>query len=251
MSRIFTSFSLEAGAELLKAFRAPEFILPTIGMPVAFYALFAIVLPNPGAGGVNQAAYMLATYGIFAVMGPAIFGFGISVANERDKGWLSLKRAAPSRGMNYIAAKVCSTMIFASISLAVVYLVAGFAAGVTLPTKTWALLLMVHIAAIFPFILFGLTIGFLCNANAAVAISNIFFLAFAALGGLWIPVMVFPAGLQSFAQFLPSYHLSEIALIASGAPGERELSYHLMLISIITTLFLTMTIFAWNKQRNA
>jgi ABC-2 type transport system permease protein len=244
---VFKSFTLEAGAEVLKALRAPEFIFPTLGMPVAFYVLFAIVLPGNGA----SAGYLLATYGVFAVLGPAVFGFGITVANERDKGWLSLKRAAPSRGFSYIGAKVCSTILFASISLAVIYSVAGFAANVALPTQTWALLLVTHVLATFPFILVGLCIGFLCNANAAVAISNVFFLAFAALGGLWIPIVAFPAGLQTFAQFLPTYHLSEIALHVLGAPGERDITYNLIVICIMTLILLGATTLAWAKQRNS
>ncbi|MDO6713115.1 MULTISPECIES: ABC transporter permease [Aliiglaciecola] len=246
MNRLIHSFNLETGAELLKAFRAPDFILPTLGMPVAFYSLFAIMLP----GSSNNPDYLLATYGVFAVMAPAIFGFGISVANERDKGWLDLKLAAPSQGFSYIGAKVFSTLLFSSISLAIMYMVAGFAAGVALPQNTWALLLITHITATFPFILIGLIIGFVCNANASIAISNIIFLAFAALGGLWIPIMMFPQSMQTFAQFLPTYHLSEIALYVLGAPGERNVFYHIIVVTFMSLVLLITTVWAWSKQRN-
>lgn len=246
MNLIFRSFLLEAGAELLKAVRAPEFIIPTLGMPVAFYSLFGIMISR----GVDGAAYLLATYGVFAVMGPAIFGFGISVANERDKGWHALKRAAPSRGASYIAAKVCSTLLFSSISVACIYSVAGFSGGVVLHTQVWAGLLAVHLLATFPFILIGLSIGFLCNSNAAVAISNVIFLMFSALGGLWIPIHVFPSAMQGFAHILPTFHLSEIALSVSGAPGERDLSYHVFIVSLMTALLLAITALAWTRQRN-
>lgn len=247
MNRLLYSFLLEAGAETLKSFRAPEFILPTLLMPVAFYTLFATVVPM----GSNSAPYLLATYGVFAVMGPAIFGFGINVANERDKGWLSLKRASPAAGSSYIAAKVLSTLIFSSFSIALIYLVAGFTADVVLSRETWTLLLLVHLASVFPFILIGLSIGFLCNSSAAVAISNLLFLAFSALGGLWIPIMVFPEAMQNFAHFLPTYHLSEIALAVSQTSGERVLSYHLTVMLIMTAILLLFTAFAWSKQRNA
>ncbi|MGK0369972.1 MAG: ABC-2 type transport system permease protein [Glaciecola sp.] len=247
MNNIMQSFRLEAGAELLKALRAPEFIIPTLGMPVAFYVLFAIVLPRNA----SSAAYLLATYGVFAVMGPAVFSFGITVANERDEGWLSLKRAAPSRGFSYIGAKVCSTLLFSSMSVAIIYAVAGFGAGVAMPTPTWALLLITHILATFPFILIGLCIGFLCNGNAAVAVSNLLFLTFASLGGLWIPIMLYPEGLRTFAQFLPTYHLSEIALCVSGAPGQRNITYNLIAISLMTMVLLGATALAWTKQRSA
>jgi ABC-2 type transport system permease protein len=246
MSGFMKSFTLEAGAEVLKSFRAPEFIIPTLGMPVAFYALFALVIP----GNSGNAGYLLATYGVFAVMGPAIFGFGISVANERDKGWLTLKRAAPSRGINYIGAKICSTLLFSAMAVAIIYIVAGFVGDVAMPRSAWAALLMTHLLATFPFILIGLCIGFLCNGNAAVAISNIFFLGFAALGGLWIPIMVFPPAMQTFANFLPTFHLSEIALAMSGAPGERDVSYHVIVLVIMTVVLAAATAFAWTKQRN-
>lgn len=246
MSSVLRSFNLETGAELLKAFRSPEFILPTLGMPVAFYSLFALMIP----GSSNNAAYLLATYGVFAVMGPAIFGFGINVANERDKGWLTLMRAAPSRGFSYIGAKVCSTMLFSGMAVSIIYLVAGFAADVAMPTATWALLLITHLLATFPFILIGLCIGFLCNSNAAVAIANVVFLALSALGGLWIPIFIFPQSMQTFAQFLPSYHLSEIALAVSGAPGERDIGYHILIMLIMTTVLMGATALAWTKQRN-
>ena len=69
-------FANEAGAEVLKAVRAPEFILPTLLMPCAFYTIFGVVLSSSS----DNAAYLLATYGVFAVMAPSIFGFGVGVA---------------------------------------------------------------------------------------------------------------------------------------------------------------------------
>ncbi|MGB3725838.1 MAG: ABC transporter permease [Glaciecola sp.] len=246
MRQTMNVFSLETGAEILKALRAPDFIIPTLGMPAAFYSLFAIMLP----GSSNNAAYLLATYGVFGVMAPAIFGFGISVASERDRGWLDLKRASPSSAVSYIGAKICSTLIFASMSLIIIYTIAGFAAGVSLPTGTWAMMLLVHVLATFPFILIGLSIGFLCNNNAAVAISNVFFLALAALGGLWIPITIFPDAMKMFAMILPSFHLSEIALHVSGAPGERDIMMNIMAIVAITFVLLGFTRFAWSRQRS-
>lgn len=241
------SIMIETGAEILKVVRAPEFIVPTLVFPVAFYGLFGIIL-NSGTGG--GAAYMLATYGVFAVMGPSIFGFGVAVANEREHGWLDLKRAAPAPGVSYILAKVISTLIFAALSVAMVHALAGFVGGVALPRLTWAALLGIHILSTLPFILIGLTIGFMFKANGAVAIANLLFMGLAVLGGLWIPIFVFPSLLQTIAQFLPSYHLAEIALDVSGAPGERNLSFHLTSIAAMTGVLLAFTLFAWRHQRS-
>ena len=108
-------------------------------------------------------------------MGPSIFGFGVGVANERERGWLDLKRAAPAPAVSYILAKVITTLIFAALAVAMVHAVAGFGAGVALPRTTWAALMGVHILSTLPFILLGLTIGFLLRSNGAVAIANLLF----------------------------------------------------------------------------
>ena len=237
---------LETGAEILKALRAPEFVLPTLLFPVAFYALFGVVL----AGGSNNASYLLATYGVFAAMGPAIFGFGVAVANERAMGWLSLKRAMPAPPFAYILAKVFTTLLFVSIAVALIYIVAGFVGGVELERKVWAMLLMTHILASIPFILIGLLIGFAFKANSAIAFANLAFMGLAVLGGLWIPVMVFPDVMQALAKWLPSYHLGEIALHVSGAPGERDLRPHLAIVANMTLVLTAAVFFVWRHQRD-
>ena len=236
---------IEAGAEVLKALRAPEYIIPTLILPVAFYSLFGIII---GMRGGNNAAYLLATYGVFAVMGPAVFGFGIAVATERERGWLELKRAAPIAASTYLLAKIFATLVFASLALSLLYIAAGFFGGVSLPRGTWAQLLAVHVLATLPFILIGLTIGLVMKSNGAVAVANLLFLGLAILGGLWIPIMVFPSGMQAIATFLPSYHLAEIALEVTGAPGERDVLTHAGAVVVMTAVLAGITLLAWRRQ---
>lgn len=234
----------EAGAEVLKALRAPEFVLPTLLMPVAFFSLFAVVLP----GSNQNAAYLLATFGVFAVMGPAIFGFGVAVANERERGWLDIKRASPASGSLYIVSKLFATVFFASLALAMIYVVAVFVAGVALPAQTWLGLYGVHLCGAVPFALIGLALGFAMNANGAIAVSNVVFLALSALGGLWIPVMVFPKVMQTFASWLPSFHLAEVALALS-VGGDRPLGRHVLIVVVMTVVLASVALFAWRRQR--
>ena len=250
-SLALNAFFNECGAEILKAVRAPEYILPTLLMPIAFYLLFAFALSG---GSSDNALYLLATYGVFAVMGPSIFGFGIGVANERDRGWLSIKRASPSPSISYIGAKIMVTIIFASLAVIPIYLAAGFGAGIELPRAAWALLLCVHLLSVIPFVLIGLALGFTLSSNGAVAISNIVFLGLAALGGLWMPAFLFPKALQTVSVNLPSYQLAEIALAVVDAPsqtgGERVPSENLLIIIIMTLLLAGLALWAWSRQRN-
>lgn len=239
------AFANEAGAEILKAIRAPEFLFPTLLMPCAFYSLFGVVLDNGG----GNATYLLATYGVFAVMGPAIFGFGVGVASERDRGWLQLKRSVPAPAYTYIAAKMVTTLLFASVALMPIYLIAGFFGNVALAREIWVGLFAVHLGASIPFVLIGLSLGFSLNAGGAIAVSNIVFLGLSILGGLWFPVFIFPELMQTIAKFTPSYHLAEIALAIVGVPGERASGFNLLSISIMSLVFLSLALWAWSRQR--
>ncbi|MFT6407758.1 MAG: ABC-2 type transport system permease protein [Arenicella sp.] len=235
----------ETGAEILKAIRAPEFLLPTMLMPCAFYSLFGVVLSN----GSSNATYLLATYGVFAVMGPAIFGFGVGVANERDRGWLQLKQAVPAPPYSYVAAKIFTTLLFAGLALIPIYLIAGFLGGVELQRSTWVSLFALHLISAIPFVLIGLSLGFSLSSGGAVAISNIVFLGLAILGGLWIPVTVFPEMMQAIAKFTPSYHLAELALAIVDVGGKHATSFNLLSVLVMSLVLLVMAISAWLSQR--
>ncbi len=245
MARTANPYAAEIGAECLKLLRAPEFIAPTLILPVVFYTMFAVILP----GSNQNAPYLLATFGVFAVMGPALFGFGAGVAQERERGWLKLKRAVPAPAFAYIAAKTVATLIMAAAGLALVYASAGLLAGVALERSTWALLLAVHILAALPFVFAGLTLGFLMGSNAAVAAANLLFLALALLGGLWVPIVVFPDIMQQIAWAFPSFHLAEIALAASGAGGDRPVGLHLAVLGAMTGGLALAATLAWLRQR--
>ena len=245
MSRSANPFTAEIGAELKKLVRAPEFIAPTLILPVVFYTMFAVILP----GSNQNAPYLLATFGVFAVMGPALFGFGAGVAAERERGWLKLKRAVPAPAFSYILAKTTATLLMALVSLSLVYTVANFAAGVELEATTWASLLAIHTLAALPFVFAGLTLGFLLGTNGAVAAANLIFLALSLLGGLWIPIIIFPQIMQSIAWALPSFHIAEIALAASGAAGERPVLVHAAVLAAMTAGLALAASLAWLRQR--
>lgn len=231
----------EAVAEIIKSARMPQFIVPTILLPPAFYALFALGMGN---GDVSVATRNLATFGVFAVMGPALFGFGANVAGERETGQLELKRLAPMPAGAHIAAKLLATITFSGVAFAVLYGLALFA-GVALSLSQWAILAGVHAIAVLPFALIGLGIGYRLGQKGSIALANIAFLGMAVMGGLWIPVSMLPQVMQTLAWALPSYHLGEIALMATGLSDAANLWLHAGPLALIT---LAAAIFAWTGQ---
>ena len=240
---VLNALNRECAAEILKSFRALEFLIPSIAFPIIFYSIFGVLMGRGGA----QAQYLLATFGVFAVMGPSMFGFGVGVAMERDRGWLDLKRVSPMPVWIYLASKLVAALTFSALTLSILYSVAGWFGGVSLPRHVWTTLLISHLSFAIPFSLLGLTIGFLVKGNGAVAITNIIFLGLAILGGLWMPIGIFPDWFQAIGSFMPSYHAGQIALLISGI-GTAPILNHILMMATFTGAFGTSAYLAWSNQ---
>ena len=190
----------EIRAEVLRSLRTPAFLVPTLAMPLAFYALFALILaPRGSATGV----YILATYGVLAALGPSLFGFGAGIASDRDAGILDLKRISPLPPGAFLIARLAGAAFFTFIVLLGLYALAAGGAGVRMPAGAWLTLLCVRLLSVLPFCLLGLCVGLRTGASAAMAVTNVLFIGLAVLGGLWMPLSMFPQALQQFALALP------------------------------------------------
>ncbi len=236
-------FGREFGAEIAKSRRMPEFAIPTLVLPVVFYALFGIMLAKEA----TAAPYMIATFGVFAALGPSLFGFGVGVATEREEGVFALKSVSPMPAFIYPLAKLAMTFVFVALVVAMIYAIGVFAGGVAFTPAQWAGLFAVHMLSVLPFSLLGLFLGYTAKAQGAIAFANILFFPLAVLGGLWMPIFVFPAFLQTLAQILPSYHLAQMALIAGGMQDSGPFLTHLA-ITLSWTLALAVAV-AWAVRR--
>lgn len=237
-------YRAEFRSEMLKAWRTPEFAFPTLVLPLAFYALFGLVLSR----GADAPGYLMATYGVFAALGPALFGFGASVAFEREQGLLELKRVSPMPAAAYLVAKLLMSMVFTGIVVIGLFALGAIVGGVALPRTTWITLALVHLLGTVPFALLGLAIGFSLKGNTSIAICNVLFFVLAVCGGLWMPIEFMPKIMQQFAFALPTYHLGELALIAAGRPRAHAALFHLLAVAGFVIVFAALAWAAWRRR---
>ncbi|GGE96767.1 ABC transporter permease [Sphingomonas prati] len=235
----------EAVAELKRSWRLPQFLLPTVLTPAAFYALFTLAIsrtPSPAV-----AAASLAGYGVFAAIGPALFGFGAGVAMEREQGLIELKRVSPLPADAFVAAKLVAALAATAAAIAIIYL-AAILAGVRLSAGQWLLLIALHLASTLPFGLIGLGLGMRMSGKGAVAVANALFLGSAVLGGLWVPSTMLPGWMQAVGQFAPSYHLGQLARAIVGADTIGSPAVHLVVALAMT---LAASGWAWTGWRRS
>lgn len=238
MGRIY---ALEAKYELLKMLRLPMYAIPTLAFPVMFYLLFGVALGGRSSGPVSMAAYLLATYGTFGVMGAALFGFGVGVAVERGQGWMLFKRATPMPPPAYFAAKLAMVVLFGTIITGVLFAFAATLGKVSLPAGQWAGLAAILVAGAVPFGAFGLAIGSWAGPNSAVPVVNVIYLPLAFASGLWVPIQALPRFFQELAPWLPTYHFAQLALGVLDADQGRfswQISVAVLAVFTAVSLFL-------------
>ena len=232
------SYLLEAKYEFIRLWRTPSFALPSLLFPLLFYVLFGVVLAGSRGGG-EMARYLLATYGVFGIMGSALFGFGVTVAIERENGQMTFKRALPMPPGSVLIAKMLMAMMFAAITSILLAVVGAFVAGVSLAPMQWLALFAINVLGALPFCAVGLLIGSLVGGSAAPAIVNIVYLPMAFLSGLWMPLSILPGFIGQLAPMWPSFHLAQIALKVVDRDAGAPLWTHLGVLAVVTiTCFL-------------
>lgn len=230
---------METKTEFLKLARMKQYSMSTIMFPLMFYCFFGLAMGRQTQPGATMpfARYLLATYGAFAIIGATLYAFGIGVAVERGLGWLQLKRASPMPSAAYFVAKAAVSTAFGGVVVILLFSLGAIFGGVVMPLQQWLLLGATLIAGAVPFCALGLAIGNFAGPNSAPATVNMVYLPMAFFAGLWIPLDFLPKGLQQFAQFLPAYHFSQIALSVLKAPVQGTIPQHIAALAAFTLIF--------------
>jgi len=240
-------YLLEAKYELVKILRLPAFLIPALGFPLMFYALFGLVLPMSKKG-YQVSMYMLATYGAFGVIGIALFALGVGVAMERGQGWLAVKRASPMPLSAYFFGKYAMTIALSAVLLTLLVTLGIVFGSVRMPASHWTGLFASLMLGGIPFCAAGLAIAYMVGPNSAPAVVNAVYLPMAFLSGLFIPAEMLPPFLQNVAQFLPPYHLARLALTAVGVEPIEKVWIHIGALITFAVVFTGIAALAYRRD---
>jgi DNA-binding CsgD family transcriptional regulator len=106
-------FAVEITDELRGIVREPTALFFSILMPVAFFALFVSIFGGHSSGGTHVGTSMLATFGTYGVLTVTLMNPGITVAQDRERGWLRAKRVSAVPVGVTLAAKVVAALPYA------------------------------------------------------------------------------------------------------------------------------------------
>jgi ABC-2 type transport system permease protein len=203
--------------EILRVLREPQTLIFTVAMPIALFLVFSSLFGNQPDNGITASAAIMQNMAAYGALAAAMFS-AAAIALERRIGWNRQLRLTPLSPRAYVLTKGLMAWLVTLPALILVY-VAGAAEGVRLAIWQWAEVLGVTWAALLPFVLLGIALGYLGTSESISAITTVLMLGLAMMGGLWFPVQMMPAAMAHIAKALPSYWLGMAGRAVMGAPG--------------------------------
>jgi ABC-2 type transport system permease protein len=241
-ARLLHAYLVEAKLESIRLLRTPAFVVPTLLFPLLFYALFGLVIFHSTGRAFGTPEFLLTNYCAFGAMAPGLFGFGISLAVEREQGILLLKRALPMPPAAHLLAKMLMAGLFVAIVVASLITAGTLFGQVQLSSGKLMALAVITVLGVLPFCAIGFYIGTLATGQSAPAIANMIYLPMSFLSGVWVPLAVLPKVLQSLAPVWPTYHLVQLIRAAVGMPQTGNATTHVVVLAAITAIFTVLAV---------
>lgn len=198
--------------QLRRVARSWQFLFFTVLLPALFTVFFTKIFGGQATSDAEYqdyaSSYMVSMM-CYGGLGAAL-GATIRLSFDRASGWLRQLRVLPLPGRTVVAVDVAVGAVLVLPSLIVVALVGRFVNDVQLGWGTWITLLGALWLGSAAFVALGMLLGLALEEKAAGAAIGILSVVLAALGGLWIPITLFPDGLAAVARVLPSYWYGEL-----------------------------------------
>jgi ABC-2 type transport system permease protein len=207
--------------QLRRVGRNRQYLLFTVLLPALFTIFFTKIFGGQAGGAAKYqdfAAFYMVSMMAYGALGAAL-GATIRLSFDRASGWLRQLRVTPIRPLDQLVADVVVGALLTLPSLLVVAVVGRFVNHVELSLGTWAGLVAVLWAGSVAFVALGLLVGLVLEERAAGAAVGITGVVLAALGGLWVPVEVFPSGMRTLAHAMPSYWYAELGRGVAAGTG--------------------------------
>lgn len=209
---------LHAKYSLIETARIPIALIGSLVFP-ALALLFFVVPQRTVAENPLFATQAVISLAVFAVMSNALFGFGLTIAENREKPWDPYLRTLPAPGIARVLAQVFSTGMLGLAAIVPVVVIGGlFTAAEASPLRILAGFAALAVSSL-PFMLIGICIGYSMPSKAAIAVVQVVMFALAFAGGLFLPPFLFADWLNTLSMFMPSRQARELVIWAVQGGG--------------------------------
>ncbi|MCI2959400.1 ABC transporter permease [Agromyces atrinae] len=204
---------LHARYSIIETARIPIALIGSLVFPAL--ALLFFVVPNRSvADDPMFATQAVISLSVFAVMTNALFSFGLTIAENREKPWDPYLRTLPAPGVARVLAHVLATGTLGLAAIIPVIVIGALFTAATAPLINVVLGMIALAVAGLPFMFIGICIGYSMPSKAAIAVVQVVMFSFAFIGGLFLPPQLFADWLNAISAFTPSRQAREFVIWA-------------------------------------
>jgi len=232
--------------ELRLVLRRPENLFATIVVPTLVLVLFSSVAVVDVPGG-RPVDFLLPGSIALAIIATSLVSLGITTAYDRSYGVLKRLGGSPLSRPELIVARILTVLVVEVVQV-------GLLVGTALLLLGWSppsglspqLLASSLVLGTIAFAGLGLLLAGTLRAETMLAVANLLFLAFLAVGGIVVPVDRLPAPVAAIAHALPAAALSDVLRTALGsAGGDATAALALLAVWGTVTVGLAAATFSW------
>lgn len=232
--RLLGAYLEEIRCEALRLLRNPGLVLPVLIMPMALYALFAVVIAGEAiTKDAGLGIFLFSAFSVMAISMPALFGLSSSFAMEREMGLMRLKRAQPAPAGSWLVAKIVCGVAFGALSYLPMVIIATSTGKLPLAAGPLVNMSLALIACSIPFCAMGLMVGSLVKGSAAAGYANLIYLPGCYLSGMFFPL---PKSMYWQTPIWPQFHVTQLVMHAAGV---EKFQYEPLLVALMSAIGFT------------
>jgi len=205
--------------ELRLVLRRGENLFATIVIPTLVLVLYSSV-GIVSTGATRPVDFLLPGSIALAIIATSLVSLGITTAYDRSYGVLKRLGGSPLSRAELIAARILTVLVVEAVQVALLVgtaiVVLGWSPG---PGASGPLLIGGVLLGTITFAGLGLLLAGILRAETMLAVANLLFLGFLAVGGIVVPVDRLPAPVAAIGHALPAAPLSDLLRVGLGSTG--------------------------------
>jgi ABC-2 type transport system permease protein len=222
----------------------------SFAFPALWVGLFGSIFKEPMPGfeyeGLNFANFLLPGGIGLIIIASAFIGMSTTLTTYRETGVLKRLRVTPLRTSTLALSFAFSQSIFIALGIVVLFVVGKIFFNVQV-LGSWATLIGITVFGMFTFLALGSAIGSLSRSpRAANLISVLIYMPMLFLSDMFLPISMFPSGLQPICKALPLTPLNILLRdVVYGAPFDEPWQLGILAGWLVLGIVITVRFFRW------
>jgi ABC-2 type transport system permease protein len=237
-------------AELRLNLREPAMLFWAIAFPSLWMGLFGAIFKEPMPGfsyeGLNYANFLLPGGIGLVILSSAFIGMSITLTTYRETGVLKRFRVTPLKTSTLVFSFTFSQLVFIALGVIILFAIGKIFFNIQV-LGSWAALIGIIVLGTVTFLALGSAIGSVSRSpRAANVITMLIFMPMIFLSDMFLPISMFPSGLQPICRALPLTPLNTVLRdIVYGIPLDELWQLGIIAGWLVFGCLITLKFFRW------